>query len=240
MHRVASGRRDIAECTRRFGRGPHRHQHPANVRVIDDRDRTARTGDRTALHALARKGDRLLVGALGDRDALHADGEARRVHHDEHVLEAAVLRADQVADRARADVALAVAVDQYRGRTRLDAELVLDRRAPDVVALARRAVGIHHEFRHDEQRDALDALRRLGRARQHQMDDVLGHVVLTIGDEDLLAEDLVGAVTLGLGLGAHLRRGPNRPAARSGSSCRSSGPRSSSACRSAAVRANRR
>ena len=65
----------------------------------------------------------LLVGALGDRDALHADRVARRVHHDEHVLEAAVLLAHQVADRAAM-----VAELQHRGRARLDAQLVLDRR----------------------------------------------------------------------------------------------------------------
>jgi hypothetical protein len=31
----------------------------------------------------------VLVSAFGDRDALHADGVTRRVHHDEHVSEAA-------------------------------------------------------------------------------------------------------------------------------------------------------
>jgi hypothetical protein len=40
-------------------------------------------------------------------------------------------------------------------------------------------------------------------ARQHQVDDVVGHVVLTGADEDLVAGDLVGAIALGLGLGAH-------------------------------------
>ena len=44
-------------------------------------------------------------------------------------------------------------------------------------------------FGHDEQADALHALGRAGHARQHQVDDVLGHVVLAVGDEDLGAED---------------------------------------------------
>jgi hypothetical protein len=35
------------------------------------------------------------------------------------------------------------------------------------------------------------------------MDDVLRHVVIAIGDEDLLPEDLVAAVGLRLGTGAH-------------------------------------
>ena len=33
--------------------------------------------------------------------------------------------------------------------------------------------------------------RRIGQARQHEMDDVLGQVVIAIGDEDLLAGDAV-------------------------------------------------
>ena len=41
-----------------------------------------------------------------------------------------------------------------------------------------------------------DARRRIGKPREHQMHDVLGEVVLAIGDEDLLAEEAVGAVAL--------------------------------------------
>ena len=47
---------------------------------------------------------------------------------------------------------------------------------------------------------------RAGDARQHQVDDVLGHVVLAVGDEDLGAEDLVAAVGLRLGARAHQRQ----------------------------------
>ena len=60
-----------------------------------------------------------------------------------------------------------------------------------VVARAQRAVGVDHELGHDEQADALHAFGRAGHARQHQVHDVLGHVVLAVGDEDLGAEDLV-------------------------------------------------
>ena len=58
------------------------------------------------------------------------------------------------------------------------------------------AVGVDEELGHDEQRDALDPLRRIGRAGEHEMDDVVGVVVLAVRDEDLLAEELVGAVAL--------------------------------------------
>ena len=78
----------------------------------------------------------------------------------------------------------------------MDAQLVLQRRAPDVVALAQAAVGLHQELGHDEKRDPLHAGRRVRRARQHQMDDVLGQIVVAIGDEDLLARQPVAAVVL--------------------------------------------
>ena len=43
---------------------------------------------------------------------------------------------------------------------------------------------------------------RIGQPRQHEMDDVVGEVVLAVGDEDLLAGDAVAAVGRALGLGA--------------------------------------
>ncbi|MNT16859.1 hypothetical protein D3C72_1519830 [compost metagenome] len=72
-----------------------------------------------------------------------------------------------------------------------------------VVACAQRTVGVDHELRHHEQADALHAFRRAAHAGQHEVHDVLGHVVLTVGDEDLGAEHLVGAVGLRLGAAAH-------------------------------------
>ena len=65
-----------------------------------------------------------------------------------------------------------------------------------------RAVGVEQEFRHQEQRNAARAGRRVRQPRQHEMDDVVGEIVLAIGDEDLLAGDAVAAVAGALGLGA--------------------------------------
>ena len=73
---------------------------------------------------------------------------------------------------------------------------MLERHAADVVARAEAAVRVHQELRHHEERDALHALRRVRRAREHEVDDVLGEVVLAVGDEDLLALEPVGAVVL--------------------------------------------
>jgi hypothetical protein len=86
---------------------------------------------RAALHAVAGVAHGLLVGALGHRDALHAHAVAGGVHHDEHVLQAAVLLAHQVAHGAAV-----VAVLQHRGGAGLDAQLVLDAHAVHVVARA--------------------------------------------------------------------------------------------------------
>jgi hypothetical protein len=68
--------------------------------------------------------------------------------------------------------------------------------ASKVVARAKAAVFVHHELRHHEQANALHAGRSGGRAGQDQMDDIVGEIMLTIGDENLLAGDQPGAVIL--------------------------------------------
>ena len=62
--------------------------------------------------------------------------------------------------------------------------------------------GVEQELRHQEQRDAARAGRRVGQPRQHEVDDVVGQVVLAVGDEDLLAGDAIAAVAGALGAGA--------------------------------------
>ena len=60
------------------------------------RDGSVAGPGRAALLALQRIGQRLLIGALGDADALHADLQPGGVHHHEHVRQALVGRADQL------------------------------------------------------------------------------------------------------------------------------------------------
>ncbi|MEY9770322.1 hypothetical protein ABIA14_002599 [Sinorhizobium fredii] len=83
----------------------------------------------------------------------------------------------------------------------MNAELVLERMAEEIVAGAERTVRIDEELRHEKERDALRAGWRIRQARQNKVDDVVGEVVLAPGDEDLLAEDAVGAVGAALGTG---------------------------------------
>ena len=187
----------VADGARRLGQRAHGEQHALDVRVLDDRARARRRADGVALPALPRVGERLLGGALGDGDALQRHGEAGLVHHREHAGHAAVFLADQVADRAAL-----VAEHHGAGRRGMDAELVLDRVRAHVVARARRAVRVEQEFRHQEQRNALRAGRRIRQPRQHEVDDVVGEVVLAVGDEDLLPDDAIAAVAGALGAGA--------------------------------------
>ena len=67
---------------------------------------------------------------------------------------------------------------------------------------AERAVGVDQEFRDQKQRNALGARGRIGQSRQHEMHDVIGHVVVAIGDEDFCALDAIAAVGGALGAGA--------------------------------------
>ena len=152
-----------------------------------------------ALHPLQRVGACALVGALGDAHAFKADVQPRMVHHREHAGQPLVRLADQVADRAPA-----VAKAHRRRGAAVDAHLVLDGGAGQVVAFAQGAVVVDQVLRAQEQRDAFHAGRCIGQARQHEVDDVLGHVVLAPGDEDLVSAD---AVMVAFGHGATVQRG---------------------------------
>ena len=148
---------------------------------------------RPALPPVLRVGDRVLIGDLALGEALEADAEPGRVHHDEHRREALFRLADQPAGR--------LVIIEQAGRIAVNAHLLLDRAAEDAVARAQRAVLVDQEFGDDEQRDALHIVGRAGDLGEDEVDDVLGEVVLARGDEDLGAADLVAAVGLRLGLG---------------------------------------
>ena len=105
-----------------------------------------------------------------------------------------MLLADQEAGR--------LFIGHHAGGVAVDAHLLFQARAEDLVALPRGSVGLGQELRHDEEADALHASRTALDPRQHEVDDVLDHVVLTGADPDLLAADPVGAVSLRHSLGA--------------------------------------
>ena len=201
VREVERGRRHVGQRAHRLDVGFLPHQHAAHVGMLDDRLGFARTGLEVAtLDALLGVFERVLVGAIGDRVTLHADREARGVHHDEHVFQAAIRLADEIADRA-----LAGLTDAHRaGRIAVDAQFVLDARADHVVALAQRSIGVDDDLRHDEERDALGAFGRARQPRENEVNDVFGHVVLAERNENFLSGDQV-VVAFGNGFGAALR-----------------------------------
>ena len=82
--------------------GAHGHEHPAHIRMVDDGGAGVhRAIDRSALHPIARELRCLLVGPLGHGNALHAHAITGGVHHNEHVLQAAVFLTYQKAHGTR-------------------------------------------------------------------------------------------------------------------------------------------
>ena len=128
----------------------------------------------------------ILVGNFGQAKALHTHAQTRCVHHHEHGLQTFVRFAHQPAGRA-------VEVN-HRSGVRVNAHFVFQRTARYRIARAERAVCVWQEFRYDEQGNAFGAFWRFRQASQHEVDDVVRHVVFTAGDEDFGAGDGVGAV----------------------------------------------
>ena len=88
------------------------------------------------------------------------------------------------------------------GRVAVDAHLVLDRAAGDAVALARASrPAPTRNFGTTKSEMPLVPCRRALDAGEHEVDDVLGEVVLAGRDEDLGAGDGIGAVAVRHGLG---------------------------------------
>ena len=154
--------------------------------------------NRRTLHAFAGIGQCVLIRALGNTDAFQADIQTGVVHHREHVRQALVGFADQITDGA---LFLAERHDG-RGAT-VNAHLVLDRSTDQVVTGAQAAIGIDQILRGHEQRNTFDARRCIGQTRQHEVDDVLRHVVLAPGDEDLGTANAIRAIALRHGLAAN-------------------------------------
>ena len=65
----------------------------------------------------------------------------------------------------------------------------------DIILRAYIAVCIDPIFGYQKQRNALRPCGAIGRAGQHQMDDVFGHVMVTKADVNLRAFDVIGTIT---------------------------------------------
>ena len=156
----------------------HVHQHAADIRVHDDRIgrliQRLCAGDRTALHALTRKNP-LRSGKQTSacaRPCMPTPSRASFIMTN-MVRMPLVRLADEIARRA--------VIVHHARRVAVDAHLLFKAATLEGVARAQRAIGLHHELRHDEQRDAFDAFRPAFDARQHQLNDVLREVLLAAG-----------------------------------------------------------
>jgi hypothetical protein len=174
--------------------GLHLDQHTTHVWVLDDVD-LGRVGvlevlDAGALLAVLGVVRRVEIRGRSTGQPLQTDADTGAVHHQEHLGHALVL----LCAHQLTDTGVVVAEVDHAGGRAIDAHLVLDGRHGDVVVGA-----VEPLTRDDEQRQALGA--RLGAfdAREHQVDHVLGHVVVAARDEDLGAADTVGAVRVLLG-----------------------------------------
>src|SRR6185369_7073923 len=138
----------------------------AHVRMVVNRGWVFAGPDGAALPALLGEGERLLEGALGDGDALHAHLQTRGVHHDEHMRQALADLADQLG--------LGALVEHDAGWRAVDAQLVLDGAGPEIIARPKRAVVVEQELGGQEQADPLYPRRGVGRARDDQVADIVG------------------------------------------------------------------
>ncbi len=177
---------------RRLIAGLAREQHPAHVRMHDNRVgrlvRRLHAAERAPLNALACVVGGALIGDLGLRQSFLSHHQPLVIHHREHGLQSLVRLADEVAH--------GVFVVHHAGRCALDAHLVLDGAARERVAFSERAIRVDQILGHQEHADALHALRGIRQAREDEMHDVLGEVLITAADEDLGAAHAIAAVAV--------------------------------------------
>jgi hypothetical protein len=175
MHRRIHGQR-----TRAFDLCAHRQKLAFHFGLINYRiGRLARIWPRRRRFTLVpvqRIGEGVLVGDLRKAEPLHAHGHAFDVHHLEHCRHATIFLADQVSRR--------VLEVKRTGRRATDAHLVFDGCGDHAIALAKRTVLVDEELRHEKQADTARARRRTRYARDHEVQNILGEIVVTRGDED--------------------------------------------------------
>ena len=116
----------------------------------------------------------------------------------EHLPDPVVDPADEVPDRRPV-----LAQGQLGGDGAFQAQLVLDPGGNDPVSLTEGAVGVDEELGDDEERQSLGSGPGAVGPGQHQVDDVLGGVVLAARDEPLDAFQVIGIALDLVGLGQH-------------------------------------
>ncbi|MNP22960.1 hypothetical protein D3C76_1156510 [compost metagenome] len=168
-------------------------RHGRSVRVLAVRHAT--------LRPLAGVLQGIQVAGVAKHHRAHADADPRFVHHLEHVAQAVVRLAHQIAD------ALTVIAEVQRGgRGAAPAHLVEQPCQQHVVTLAKAAVIVDQELGHDEQRNALHPGRRIRQLGQDHVHDVFRQRMIATGNEDLVALEAISAVGRRLRAGTNIRQ----------------------------------
>ena len=141
-----------------------------------------------ALLTLLRIVECSLPGSFADADAFKTNVQTRRVHHREHAREAFIFLADQPARR--------VFIFHDAGWRGVDADFFFEADTFDAILVAEAAICSDDPLRDDEERDASRAFWRIRQARQYQVDNILGDVVIAPSDIDFLSRNRIRAVTV--------------------------------------------
>jgi len=127
-----------------------------------------------------------LIGPFGISDAQHAYIQTGAVHHSEHMAHALVFFANQITYTITI-----ITKGHHTCGAGHDTQFMFNGYTSDIISLTQRTIFIHHEFRYNKQADAFCALWCIRQSRQYQMNDVVRTIMLTPGDENLLATDLI-------------------------------------------------
>jgi hypothetical protein len=158
-----------------------------------------------ALDPLLRVLERVEISGAQGAHRLGADQHPGILDDTEHLANAIVSVSHQMTHRR-----LVEPESELAGGGPFQTHLLLQIGGHHPVACSQRAVRADQVLGHREQREALGARHRSFGAGQHQVNDVLGSIVLATGDESLDAFDVPGAIALIDGLGgpgAHVRPG---------------------------------
>ena len=171
------------ERTAAFGVRTRRQQHATHVRMHNDW--VGRfvfclgAGQAAALQPVFCICLRILISDFSQAQRLHADTQARRVHHHEHAVQATVRFTDHPAG-------CTVEIDLASGIA-MDAHFFFDCAAENRVARTELAIGIRNEFWYDKQRNALGTRWRIRQACEHQMNDIGGQIMLASRNKNFAA-----------------------------------------------------
>ena len=153
-----------------FRDGLHPQEHAPHVRMLDDRNpRGILAGclKMPPLDPLPGVVEGVQEGCGGASQRLHAHVQAGLVHHHEHGAHALVFLAQQGSEASAPG-----AQGHGAGGAAVDAHLLLDAGADDVVGLAQAPVVIDPDLGDEEKRYSGGAGRRALDPRQHRVDDV--------------------------------------------------------------------